>query len=214
MQIVAGELVWRPPPARVPAQSQGYGRVDLSKSLPLDGGLAFNLTVWDGANAAVGDGESFQVCLRVLESGGDVRVTVAWTDPPAVQFAGRALVNDLDLTVTSSTTGSYWTGNTPLAYNSLTGFVPVHDRLNNVEQVTVPAAAAGDVVAVQVYGASVPLAPQAFAMVVTGSHAVIENSACAELSSACPGGCSGNGECLDGRCHCSPLLVRTGLWAS
>lgn len=205
-QVVSDKLLWAAPPVQVPAVSQGYGRVDLSRSLPLadSHGPDFNLTVWDDINTEVSDSESFKVCLRVLDSKGSLRVTIAWTDPPSSQYAGRNLVNDLDLTVTSGASGQYWLGNTPKAYNSLTNFVSAYDRLNNVEQVTLPAVA-GDYVAVRVFGASIPIAPQRFAMVVTGPYAEADPAACSGPSAACPKGCSGNGECRDGRCSCDPL---------
>ena len=67
-------------------------------------------------------GQSFKFC--VTASGGPLKVTLVWHDPPASLSAVTQLVNDLDLTVYA---------------NSLNGYSRlgngVSDRLNNVEQV-------------------------------------------------------------------------------
>lgn len=68
-------------------------------------------------------GATRKFCIRALP--GSVSITLAWHDFPGSQAAAKALVNDLDLTVTASggTSVQKWFGN---------GAV---DRMNNVERV-------------------------------------------------------------------------------
>lgn len=66
---------------------------------------------------------SYKFC--VTSSGGPMKVTLVWHDPPAALSSGTQLVNDLDLTVHANSLnghGLYGNG--------------VKDRLNNVEQVS------------------------------------------------------------------------------
>ena len=68
-------------------------------------------------------GQSYKFC--VTSSGGPLKVTLAWHDPPASLAATTQLVNDLDLTVYANSLNGY---------GLLGNGVP--DRLNNVEQVS------------------------------------------------------------------------------
>jgi hypothetical protein len=71
--------------------------------------------------------------------------------------------------------------------------------------VTVKDASAGNL-AVRVDGASVPLSPQSFALVITGQHEVVhagEIEGCTVASASCPGYCSGHGTCSNSRCKCN-----------
>ena len=66
-------------------------------------------------------GQVAKYCL--VSTGGTLRVTLAWADPPPLPAAALQLVNDLDLTVRAdSLSGSALPGN------------GAPDRLNNVEQ--------------------------------------------------------------------------------
>lgn len=68
-------------------------------------------------------GQVDKFCLT--STGGTLRVTLVWADPPAAPAAALQLVNDLDLVVHADS----------LAGRSLHGN-GAPDRLNNVEQVT------------------------------------------------------------------------------
>ncbi len=90
------------------------------------------------------------------------RVTLVWTDYPAAAYAGKALVNDLDLEVIAPD-GTRYYGNG--------GTVP--DRTNNVETVWLDDAAAGDwQVIVRAANIPYPQFPQPYALVVSGPHLV------------------------------------------
>ncbi|MCH8554940.1 MAG: S8 family serine peptidase, partial [Schleiferiaceae bacterium] len=75
-----------------------------------------------------------------------VKVMLYWTDPPASVSASRALVNDLDMTVTSNgVTFQPWVLDpTPIATNLNSVATRATDTLNNVEQVTIDNPTAGD----------------------------------------------------------------------
>jgi hypothetical protein len=69
-------------------------------------------------------GQVDKYCL--LSTGGTLRATLVWADPPAASAAAVQLVNDLDLVVhaDSLSGGSLYGNGAP-------------DRINNVEQVRV-----------------------------------------------------------------------------
>ncbi|MBJ6802736.1 S8 family serine peptidase, partial [Geomonas propionica] len=156
----------------VPSTGQGWGRVQLDRVLPFavdagrlavvsnDAGLATGET-WNGTFPVAG-GEPF-------------KVTLVWTDYPGGIGAVKALVNDLDLTVTAPD-GTVLAGNAFAAGESVPGGAA--DRLNVEEQVLVKAATAGTYrVAVSAY--NVPWGPQPFALVATG---VLGASPCGTLT--------------------------------
>lgn len=103
-----------------------------------------------------------------------LRVTLVWSDPPAMSGTDKALVNDLDLDVVSPDRSRYW-GNNGLSDNiwSEPGGNP--DVLNNVEQVLVQNPQQGLwTVRVSAPRIAIDQSPgdlafnQAFALVVTG----------------------------------------------
>src|SRR4030095_999745 len=102
------------------------------------------------------------VTFDVPARGGPVKMTLAWTDYPSSTSAATNLVNDLDLIVTAPD-GTTYTGNAFAGGWSVPGGAP--DRLNNVENVYVFAAAAGTWT-ITVSGYNVPQGPQSFALVI------------------------------------------------
>lgn len=105
--------------------------------------------------------------LQVLNGTRQLRVMVYWLDPPASENAGRALINDLDLTVVSpdSSINLPWTLNpTPTATALDTPAGKGRDSLNNFEQVVIDMPAAGSY-QLKVKGFEVPMGPQAYTIV-------------------------------------------------
>lgn len=86
---------------------------------------------------------------------GTLRATLVWTDYPASLSAGKALVNDLNLTVSGPGGSSRGNGTT--------------DNLNNTEEVWLLSAGAG-IYEVTVNAPNVPNGPQPFALVVSGDN--------------------------------------------
>jgi hypothetical protein len=98
-----------------------------------------------------------------VSAGRPLRISLAWTDYPAIEFSSRTLVNDLDLEV-QPPSGPILRGNataalTPSCRDSLTSA----DRCNNVESLEIAAPEAG-VYVVRVRGTAIPLGPQPFAL--------------------------------------------------
>lgn len=134
-----------PPP--VPNPAEGWGRAHLTGSL----GAGLARVTLDQGVVLDSDGDQFEVQLRVAHADQPVRVTLAWTDAPAAPGALPALVNDLDLSV-HTRDGSY-AGNVFAGGRSQLG--GQGDRLNNLENVYLPAAAA-DLVTVRVRAQALP----------------------------------------------------------
>jgi len=127
------------------ANEQGWGQPNLPNSIPAsltNGGNASMLLVNQSPTNALATGqwESYQI----NSTDGNVtnftlRVTLVWTDPPGDPAAGIALVNNLDLLVTSGsgTNAEIWLGNDFQSGATFTtnnsGDLP--DFINNVQNV-------------------------------------------------------------------------------
>ncbi|MGY6588719.1 MAG: S8 family serine peptidase [Wenzhouxiangella sp.] len=106
----------------------GYGMVDLS-SLLSEGNLS---EFWDQTELFTESGQQWQRQVMPADPTRPVRITLSWSDAPGAVGANPALVNDLDLIVDYN--GQTWRGNQPQGRSG------VADRLNNIEQVVLPAA--------------------------------------------------------------------------
>ncbi|WP_129127058.1 S8 family serine peptidase [Geomonas oryzae] len=146
----------------IPATGQGWGRVQLDRGLPF-ADAAGTLAVVN-QTAGLGTEGAWNGQFRV-PGGEPFKVTLVWADYPGAVGAAKALVNDLDLSVTAPD-GSLFLGNVFAAGASVTGGVP--DRLNVEEQVLIKAPASG-LYTVSVSGYNVPMGPQPFALAVTGA---------------------------------------------
>lgn len=151
--------------AAYPNYDQGYGRPTLDNVLEPAGYKKLVVFENDSTQSKTGDVWSATVDLTQLwnASCNHLRVTLAWNDEAGSLIAGSKLVNDLDLEVKFD--GRTWRGN-----HLLTGGL-VWDRANNVEDVYIPrdtvAPGTTDTVKITVYGSSVPVGPQPWAVVLT-----------------------------------------------
>ncbi|MBI5001283.1 MAG: S8 family serine peptidase [Euryarchaeota archaeon] len=155
-----------------PNNYQGWGRINSSNALYFNGD-AQKLQVFDGDNG-VETGNYYEYRYRLASANQFFNVTIAWNDYPGTPGTAAALVNDLDLTVTSPT-GTVFKGN---AF-TVTGAVYPHysqpataataDHRNNIEVVRVRQAdtAAGEWI-VRITGYNVPNGPQPFAIALSG----------------------------------------------
>ncbi|HYM40258.1 MAG TPA: S8 family serine peptidase [Thermoplasmata archaeon] len=148
-----------------PNNQQGFGRILLSKILPLPGD-AFDTEVVDNAAGLV-TGQAMTYTFHVLLGASTARFVLAWTDYPGTLGASKALVNGLDLQVTAPN-GTVFRGNN-FGPSSIGQSLPggTFDTTNTEEAVLLKSPAAGDWT-VTVIGANVPVGPQRFALVATG----------------------------------------------
>lgn len=141
-----------------PSTRQGFGRVHLETSIPLQSSQkwkeGWRIQVVD--KASLQKGQSHKYCVRAL--GGPLRITLVWTDPPASLSAKQVLVNDLDLSVKSA----------GLRGIELLGNGRV-DRDNNVERVVLDEMPEGNVaIVVEGYDIVASYGLQPYALVVQG----------------------------------------------
>ncbi len=132
-----------------PDFAQGWGLMDIEKSLfPTS---PRTMHYYDGISLTTS--QSWNVNYSVSSSSEPLRVTIVWTDYPSAPFAGKTLVNDLDLSVTGPDGISLDNGG---------------DTINNVEQVEIMSPAIG-LYTITINGTNVPYGPQPFAIVVSGA---------------------------------------------
>ncbi len=150
-----------------PNNEQGFGRVLLSKVLPIAAaGDTFRTQVVDGkAGLLTGDEATYSFHVGIS---GPAKFVLTWSDYPGTIGATKALVNDLDLEVTAPD-GTVYRGNhfAPFAQGqSLAG--GTFDTTNVEEAVILKSAMTGDW-SVRVIGSNVPVGTQPFALVATGN---------------------------------------------
>lgn len=114
--------------ADIPNRNEGWGRVNLGQLFD----PSTQRVYVDESSALTNLGQTYSVNVAPADPTKPVKVTLVWTDVPGEAGAETALVNDLDLTVTEASGGSYF-GNVFAAGTSVSG--GESDRLNNVENV-------------------------------------------------------------------------------
>lgn len=170
-----------------PNVHQGWGRVQLDNALLFGDDVDLRgVRVWDvEADKGLATGESDAYPIQVLPNQ-PLKVTLVWTDPPGAPFAGRSLVNDLDLELegpSGSYRGNVWNNAVDTVANgdreSRLNAVE-RDNLNNVEGILVAHPVPGGY-RIRVRGGNVPedarpsgaavataIPRQGYALVVTG----------------------------------------------
>ena len=143
---------------------QGFGAVQLSNVLPLNG--EFELFLFEGE---LEENQQWDYSFHVSSSGFDtteIDVTLVWTDPPgSVSCSSSCLVHDLDLRVWEAGTQLY--PNFGAATNG--DYAGQADQANNVEKVSISSAVDGTSIDVSVLAGGLGSADtQKFALVVTG----------------------------------------------
>jgi hypothetical protein len=169
------------PLAEPPTNIQGWGRVALDDALYFTGDTR-RLWLVDVANAdGLATGETFTTGFGVTSPGEPLKLTLVWTDPPALAAASPALVNDLDLELVAPDgtryQGNVWTADDPGIPGDRESLPDPsgRDATNNLEGILLRSPASGRYT-VTVRGVSVPghqgVMTQGYALVVTG--AVVE----------------------------------------
>lgn len=151
--------------AGYPSNQEGWGRVLLENVLYFAGDLR-NLDVLADVRNATGlaTGQTDAFAVTVTSGAEELKLTLAYTEPPAALLAGQATVNNLDLELTSPS-GVLYRGNVFNAGASIPGGSA--DTLNNVEVVRIASPEAGAWAAV-VRASAVNQGLQGYALVATG----------------------------------------------
>lgn len=160
------------PPHGEPNFHQGFGRLDLASTIPDRVDPAWRLfwvdTLVDPALDFAATGEIRRWSLR-LDGDGDLRICLAWTDPPA-----RSVQNTLIMLLDAGPLRPKIASNgdvprTGLAFPTrvMPGVTVNRDPANNLHVIRVPDAKAG-LHTLSVIAVNVPKPPQSFALVATG----------------------------------------------
>lgn len=118
----------------------GYGQLNALEALR---------TVNEGRfkKGSVSSGQQVDYTIAVPAGTSEFKVSLAWNDPPAVLNAPTALVNDLDLSITTPNGQNLlpWTlSSYPSVDSLLKPAIRQRDTLNNTEQITLQNPAAGN----------------------------------------------------------------------
>jgi hypothetical protein len=160
-----------------PSDTEGWGRVLIDEALYFPGD-ARRILVADVRNAeGLTTGQTAEHTFRVQNSAAKLKITLVFTDPPAAAGANPAYINNLDLEVVDPS-GTAYLGNVFSNGLSVPGGSP--DLRNNVEQVHLEDPASGAWSAL-VHATAVNVAPQGYALVITGG-----------LEVGCPGDLNGD----------------------
>ena len=160
------------PPMQFPNNDQGWGRVLLDNALYFDGDRR-RLLVVDERRGLSQPGEWLDYSFFVGDNSEPVKVTLVWTDPAALLAnCNPCLRNDLNLEVTDPL-GQIFRGNFFAGANPGQSVQGGNFDNTNVEEVVLRIPAAGAQVVgrwrVRVIAQGLPVAPQPFALVVTGA---------------------------------------------
>ncbi|HEU5101011.1 MAG TPA: S8 family serine peptidase [Roseiflexaceae bacterium] len=143
----------------IPNVHEGWGRINLVNAT--DGSAKYvDNSTGTATNAAT------TYTANVGAAGSPLKVSLVWSDFASTAAAAVNLVNDLDLEVTAPDGTTVYRGNVFSGGWSTTGGAA--DRRNNVENVYLPAASAGNY-SIIVRGFNVPSGPQPYALVVDGA---------------------------------------------
>ncbi|GMQ60658.1 hypothetical protein AN1V17_50590 [Vallitalea sediminicola] len=134
-----------------PSKDQGWGRVNLADSLK-NKEYEYSDQVY---NLATGGTQNFTYAIESTST--PLTISLVWSDYPGSTAASKALVNDLDVKVTSPSGTIYYGNDFSQPYNSN------YDRINNVENIYINSPETGNY-SVEVKGYNVPQGPQSFAL--------------------------------------------------
>ncbi len=150
--------VWRRPDI-----NQGWGRMDLVGSLIFEQG---RVPAYFDITPGVQTGQTGELEFEV-DAGGELRVTLVWSDRAGLEASHGALVNDLDLELVDPN------GVTHFGSAGLVGVQ--RDRFNNFEEVHLDNAPSGGYT-LRVRSHNVPMGPQPFALVISGRLATPDDA--------------------------------------
>merc|ERR1712226_439426 len=136
-------------------EHQGFGRIQLSTSLPLEGTNDFVMEANEKVSISQGGEDSYTYQIGECSSMDELSIMLVWTDPAGSSGCAKCLINDLDLTAELDGSTYYPNGGSSA------------DTLNNAERIRLPVTP-GDSVSVTVTGTNLATSSQEYALVVTG----------------------------------------------
>lgn len=139
----------------------GYGSVRIQPAIDLLRAGGF----WEGN---LEQGQAHTRSVTVTPDSPTLKVTIAWDDYPATPNVASALINDLDLVVTSPTGVRHYPWTLNPASPALPAVQTAADHRNNIEQVYVANPEPGDWT-IAVVATDVPMGPQPFSIVGAGA---------------------------------------------
>lgn len=143
-----------------PRNIAGFGRIDVNRSVPVEGKLAIRLHDEVGNGMYTGEQREYSI-IHSGEKG--FRAVLSWYDPP-----GERLINDLDLCLLDSNGVTVWG-------NHLPGMNGQADRINNLEVIDIPNLVEGHY-RLRVIAHNIPSAPQDYALAMSVSEPFVEVS--------------------------------------
>ena len=139
-----------------PSMTTGWGRVNLTNSLP----HGLKKVYFLDRTVGMSTGNTYNITILKVGATAPFKAVLVWTDYPGTPGAGTMLVNDLDFTVTDPQGTVYYGNDFSAPYNT------AYDRKNNIEVVKIDAPASGTY-NLQINAQNVPSPTQPFAVVVT-----------------------------------------------
>ena len=175
-----------------PSSREGWGRVDLSGSLPIGSGSSSRLIVeqrWNndaGPKPALATGGEHRISFTVEDASIPVRIVLAWHDAPGDFGSSDPVVNDLDLEVIGPG-GLVYLGNDidESTGASIPGSSGAPDMRNTVEVVSLPSPLPG-AYNVRIIGAAVQVGGQGYGISITGGVAEVVLAECSPADLAEP----------------------------
>ena len=154
---------------------QGWGLVDVGQAY----NAATDQLIVDGGDA-LSTGNSTTYYVQWINSSTPMKFVLCWSDEPGETSSSKALINDLDLTVTAPNSAVY-RGNVGLTGNLYSTSGGSSDRLNNVECVFIQSPVAGNYeITVNAYNIAQDNDPaggvnQAYSLVVSECNTILGN---------------------------------------
>lgn len=150
---------------------QGFGRINLLKSLPLSGENNIQAIIRNARSISNAEHHKYDI---VMDSGsvGDgnnnmcneaLSVTLVWTDPIVAPFCANCVLNDLDLFITKTIINN---GRSEVRYYYPNGLNSA-DKVNNVERIRIEDPVDNTLYTVHVQGTEL-IESQEYSLVITG----------------------------------------------
>lgn len=143
----------------IPSNETGWGRINLTESTNPEKPKSINYTE---QQTGLNTGESKEFTFQVYNESIPLKITLVWTDYPGELSAGKKLVNDLNMVITTPD-NSIFNGN-----DMKEPFNNEADNTNNVEQVNISNLTTGTY-GVNISAYNVPVGVQTFALVASGA---------------------------------------------